>query len=234
MSVETVFHVGTSGFSYREWRPAFYPEGMKTADMLAFYARQLPSVELNNSFYRMPTEQNVQAWSDQVPLPFRFAIKAPRGITWSNRLVDCEELLERLFLRLKPLGDKLGCVFYLVPKFVQCDLAVLRSFLEQHPKGTRVALEFVHESWSVPEVHALLHAYGATVVASDKDDEPAPELATGAPWYYLRLRRLAYSDDELRAWRDQMRDAGVGDAFVFFKHEDTCAGPALARRFLAL
>lgn len=234
MPSETVFHVGTSGFSYDEWKPAFYPEGLKKALMLSFYADRLPSVELNNTFYRMPSEKNVQTWSEQVPATFRFAIKASRRITWSNKLVDCGELLDYLFGALKPLGDKLGCVFYQLPKYVKLDIEVLRAFVAAQPKGTKTAFEFVHDSWHVPEVFELLHEHGATVVASDKDGDPEPQLADGAPWIYLRLRRPAYDDSELRKWRERMQSSGATEAFVFFKHEDSCAGPALAKRFMSL
>lgn len=234
MADDTQIHVGTSGFSYDEWKPAFYPEDLKKAAMLSFYASQLSSVELNNTFYRMPSEKNVQVWSDQVPDTFRFSIKATKRMTWSQKLVDCEDLLEYLFKQLQPLGDKLGCVFYQLPKYVRCDLGVLRTFVEQQPEGVKTAFEFVHDSWQDPAVAELLHAHGAAIVGSDKDDAPAPELAPGAPWIYLRLRRSAYDDDELRAWQERIRSSGVSEAFVFFKHEDSCAGPALARRFLAL
>ena len=234
MADDTRIHVGTSGFSYDEWKPAFYPEGTKKAGILSYYASQLPSVELNNTFYRMPTEKNVTAWSEQVPDNFRFAIKAPRRFTWSNKLVDCGELLEHLFKMLLPLRAKLGCVFYQLPKFVRCDLEVLRAFLEEQPKDINTAFEFVHESWSEAAVFDLLHQHGSTAVVSDKDDAEEPELAAGAPWLYLRLRRSSYGDDELRKWRDRIAESGANEAFVFFKHEDSCAGPALARRFLAL
>jgi len=234
MASDPKIHVGTSGFSYVEWQPAFYPEGLKKAEMLSFYAGQLSSVELNNTFYRMPSEKHVQAWSEQVPDTFRFAIKATRRMTWSNKLVDCGELLDYLFKMLVPLGDKLGCVFYQLPKFVRCDLDVLRAFLDEQPKGIQTAFEFVHDSWGDPAVLQLLHAHGATQVLSDKDDEAVPELAVGAPWLYLRLRRSAYSDAELLGWRNRIKKSGASTAFVFFKHEDSCAGPALARRFLDL
>lgn len=230
----TRFHVGTSGFSYDEWRPAFYPDDLKKADMLRFYAERLPAVELNNTFYRMPSAKVVAGWSEQVPDGFRFAVKASKRITWSQKLVGCGDLLDYLFRSLEPLGAKLGCVFYQLPKYVRCDVDVLRAFLAEQRPGARIAFEFAHDSWAVPAVHELLHAHGATVVASDKDDGPPPALLPGAPWVYLRLRRQGYDDAELRAWRERIAALGVSDAFVFFKHEDSCAGPALAGRFLAL
>lgn len=225
--------VGTSGFSYDEWRPAFYPEDLKADAMLSFYAERLPAVELNNTFYRLPNAKLTAKWRAQVPASFRFAVKASQRLTWTQKLKDCGELLGVLFAALEPLGETLGCVFYQVPKWVRRDTGLLREFLQQQRAGTKVAFEFAHPSWDDDDARAVLREFGVAVVASDKDDMPPPVLADTSSWTYLRLRRGAYADDELRAWRDRVLARG-GAAFVFFKHEDSCAGPALARRFLAL
>jgi uncharacterized protein YecE (DUF72 family) len=226
-------HVGTSGFSYDEWRPAFYPEDLKKDAMLAFYAERLPAVELNNTFYRLPNAKMAARWRSQVPDGFRFAVKASQRLTWTQKLVDCGELLQVLFAAIAPLEQTLGCVFYQVPKWVRKDTAVLREFLGLQPAGTRVAFEFAHESWNDDDARAVLREFRAAVVASDKDDAPPPVLVDTAPWCYVRLRRTAYPDDELRGWRDRLRARFPDGGFVFFKHEDSCAGPALAKRFLA-
>ena len=225
-------HVGTSGFSYDEWRPAFYPDDLKKDAMLAFYAGRLPAVELNNTFYRLPNAKMAAKWRSQVPDTFRFAVKASQRLTWTQKLVDCGELLQVMFTAIEPLAETLGCVFYQVPKWVRKDAAVLRDFLALQPAGTRVAFEFAHESWNDDETRTLLREREAAVVASDKDEAPPPELVDTAPWCYVRLRRSAYADDELRAWRDRLQARFPAGGFVFFKHEDSCAGPALARRFL--
>ena len=112
-------HVGTSGFSYDEWRPAFYPDDLSKSDMLSFYAERLSAVELNNTFYRMPTAKMTAAWRAQVPPEFRFVVKATQRLTWTQKLKDCGELLQLLFTVLEPLGPSLGCVFYQVPKWVR-------------------------------------------------------------------------------------------------------------------
>jgi uncharacterized protein YecE (DUF72 family) len=230
----TAFHVGTSGFSYDEWRPAFYPDDLDKDAMLAFYSQRLPAVELNNTFYRMPSAKVVANWRQQVPAHFRFAVKATQRLTWTQKLANCGELLEHLFTVLAPLGDQLGCVFYQVPKWVRKDCGLLREFLQQQRPGVRVAFEFAHASWNDADAHSVLASHDVAVVASDKDDAAPPELLDTAKWLYLRLRRSAYSDDELRRWRDRIAARGTSDAFVFFKHEDACAGPALAARFLSL
>lgn len=224
--------VGTSGFSYDEWRPAFYPDDLKKDALLPFYAARLPSVELNNTFYRLPNAKTAAKWRAQVPASFRFAVKASQRLTWTQKLKDCGELLQVLFAAIEPLGETLGCVFYQVPKFVRKDVAVLRDFLALQPKGGRIAFEFAHPSWEEPDVRELLRTADAAVVASDRDELPPPELVDTSTWSYLRLRRASYTDDDLRRWRDRVQ--ARGPAFVFFKHEDSCAGPALAKRFLEL
>lgn len=233
-SPATRFHTGTSGFSYDEWRPAFYPDELKKDKMLAYYAERLPSVELNNTFYRMPSAKMVTTWSAQVPDTFRFAIKATQRLTWTQKLKDCGELLDVLFRVLQPLGDRLGCVFYQVPKWVRKDLDVLREFLALQQPGVRIAFEFAHASWFEDDALAALRERDAALVVSDKDGEAEPALTDTASWAYLRLRRAAYTDDDLRRWLDLLRTRGFRDVFLFFKHEDSCAGPALARRFLDL
>lgn len=229
-NAEALF-VGTSGFSYDEWRPAFYPDDLKKADMLTFYAERMSSVELNNTFYRTPRASTVEKWAQQVPDGFRFAVKAPKRFTWSLKLRDCRDSLDYLFEQLRPLGDRLGCVFFQVPKYVRGELDVIDAFLGDLPDAVRVAFEFAHDSWADPAIVARLHAAGATVVASDRDEDDEPVLHDDAPWRYLRLRRSGYDDEVLRRWRERVRGR---DAFVFFKHEDSCAGPALARRFVEL
>lgn len=233
MSAPTTFHVGTSGFSYDEWRPAFYPDELKKDAMLSFYAERLPAVELNNTFYRLPNAKMAAKWRAAVPAGFRFAVKASQRLTWTQKLKDCGELLQVLFTAIEPLGESLGCVFYQVPKWVRKDTALLREFLQQQRAGVKVAFEFAHASWLEPDALDVLRAHDVALVASDKDEAPPPELADTASWLYLRLRRAAYTDDDLRTWRDRIR-ARTATAFVFFKHEDSCAGPALARRFLDL
>lgn len=226
--------VGTSGFSYDEWRPAFYPDDLKKDAMLPFYAERLPAVEVNNTFYRMPNAKTVAKWRSQVPDGFRFAIKASQRFTWTQKLVGCDELAALLWKVLAPLGATLGCVFYQVPKWVRKDLDVLRAFLALQQAGVKVAFEFAHASWFEDDALAVLREHDVALVTSDRDEEPEPALRDTARWAYLRLRRTAYDDDALRRWHQRLRDGGFAEAFVFLKHEDSCAGPALARRFLEL
>lgn len=230
----TRFHVGTSGFSYDEWRPAFYPEDLAKDAMLSFYASQLRAVELNNTFYRMPSEKACATWRAQVGDDFRFAVKASKRITWSNKLVDCGELLDVLARVVRPLGETLGCVFYQLPKWVRKDCALLRDFLALPQPCPRVAFEFAHAGWLEDDAIAVLREHNAALVLSDRDDAAEPQFFDTADWAYLRLRRTGYDDDVLARWRDRLLQRGFADVFLFFKHEDSCAGPALARRFVDL
>jgi uncharacterized protein YecE (DUF72 family) len=232
--VSVRLHVGTSGFSYDEWRPAFYPDDLPADAMLSYYAERLPAVELNNTFYRMPKKATVEKWANQVPDGFVFAVKASQRITWTQKLKDCGELLGYLFDATEALGPKLGCVFYQLPKWVRKDTALLAEFLRQQRSGVRAAFEFAHASWLDADAVALLGQHDCAIVLSDRDDAPAPVLRPTGTWGYLRLRRAAYSDDDLKAWQQRIEATGFRDCFVFFKHEDSCAGPALARRFLDL
>lgn len=233
-AMSSSLHVGTSGFSYDEWRPAFYPDDLKKDAMLSFYAERLPAVELNNTFYRMPSAAMAAKWRAAVPDGFVFAVKASQRITWTQKLRDCGELVARLFEVVQPLGDALGCVFYQVPKWVRKDTGVLREFLALQPVDAKVAFEFAHDSWFEDDALAALRERNYAIVASDKDDADEPRLFDTADWLYLRLRRAAYDDEALRRWRERVTAPALRAAFVFFKHEDSCAGPALARRFLNL
>ncbi len=228
------WHIGTSGFSYAEWKGAFYPAAIKNDAMLAFYATRLGAVELNNTFYRMPRAEVVAKWAAQVPDAFRFAVKAPQRLTWTHKLRDCAEPLGWLFAAIEPLGPRLGCVFYQVPKFVRKDLEVLTTFLALQRPGVPVAFEFAHPSWLDDDAIAVLRQHDAAVVLSDKDGADTPALIDTGTWGYLRLRRAEYGDDDLRGWRQRIGERGWQRCFLFFKHEDSCAGPALAERFAAL
>lgn len=232
--MSTRLFVGTSGFSYAEWRPAFYPDGLKKDAMLGFYAARLPAVELNNTFYRMPSKKLAAKWAGEVPAGFSFAVKASQRITWTQKLKDCGELVAALFAAVAALGDRLGCVFYQLPKWVRKDVALLQDFLALQPAGVKVAFEFAHASWLEDDALAALRARDAALVLSDKDDGPTPELVDTGSWGYLRLRRAQYSDGDLQGWHERIGARPWQQCFVFFKHEDSCAGPALARRFLEL
>ena len=223
---------GTSGFSYKEWKGSFYPEDLPQRGWLSHYAGQLPAVEINNTFYRMPKREVLEGWAAQVPEAFRFAIKASRRITHIRRLKDASEEVGYLLGNLAFLGDRLGAVLFQLPPNLRADRPRLEAFLDLLDESTPAVFEFRHESWRDSAITALLRDRGVALCVAETDDEPARELTAPAPLGYMRLRRSDYDPAALAAWNGRVEEAGFEDAYVFFKHEDQ--SPALALDFQAL
>ncbi len=221
---------GTSGFSYDGWTGTFYPEDLPADKRLAFYATQLPAVEINNTFYRMPKPELLAGWAAQVPAGFRFALKASQRITHIKRLREVDGEVKFLLGSARQLGDKLGPVLFGLPPNLKKDVPRLAAFLALLPSDTKAAFEFRNPTWMDPEVHALLKSVGAALCIAEDEKGTTPFEAT-APWGYLRLRREDYTEADLAAWAEKVRGAGWDEAYVFFKHEEEGAAPALARRF---
>ena len=224
---------GTSGFSYKEWCGEFYPDKLQPKAMLAHYATRLPVVEINNTFYRMPNAAAIQGWRGQVPDSFRFAIKVPRRISHIKRLRDCGAEVAALLTVLADLGPRLGSLLVQLPPHARCDEAALAEFLGHFPVGSRVAFEFRNDTWHVPAVFTLLESRNAALVQSESDESFEP-LPWTADWAYLRLRRVAYTTEDLERWLERLEASRVSEAQVFFKHEDGATGPKLAAALLAL
>lgn len=225
---------GTSGFSYKEWKGPFYPEKLKNPDMLGFYAERLPTVEINNTFYRMPKPEMLATWAEQVPAGFRFVIKAPQRITHQARLADCEDSVRLLWQACTALGDKLGPILFQLPPYFRKDVERLRTFVAALPDDCRAVFEFRHESWFDDDVYETLRQAGCPLCIADTDDDHQPPLVSCADRGYLRLRRSGYTDAELAAWHDRIAAQPWNEAFVFFKHEDEGLAPMLATKFTAL
>jgi uncharacterized protein YecE (DUF72 family) len=227
-------HVGTSGFSFAEWKGSFYPADLPAKEMLRFYAGRLGTVEINNTFYRMPKPETLAAWAEQVPARFRFTLKAPQRITHWKRLVEAGDDTAYFLESAASLGERLGALLFQLPPHFKQDLPRLEAFLPALATSAgSVAFEFRHESWEDPAVHAALAGAGCAVCASETDESPAT-WAPGAPFGYLRLRKTDYDDAALRAWAGRLREQSWQRAFVYFKHEDEGRGPALAARFLEI
>jgi uncharacterized protein YecE (DUF72 family) len=228
-----VIYVGTSGYNYPEWKGRFYPETLAAAKMLAYYAERLTSVEINYTFYRMPTSKLVTGWAAQVPEGFKFTLKAPKRITHDRRLKDVAEPLRGFCEAAAELGPRLGALlFQLAPNFKK-DLTVFDAFLEQLPPRVCGAFEFRHESWLDEEVYARLRARNLALCIADSEKRSTPIIST-ADYAYLRLRDEGYSDDDIREWARKITDlaAGCRETYVYFKHEDAGKGPEFARRLL--
>jgi uncharacterized protein YecE (DUF72 family) len=227
-------YTGTSGWSYKEWKGPFYPETLKNEAMLAFYAERLSTVEVNNTFYRMPAPSALAKWREQVPPAFRFVLKASRRITHVNRLRDAAGAVSFLIDGAAELGETLGAFLFQLPPNMKKDAARLRDFLETLPQGAPSAFEFRHVSWFDDEVYTALADRGASLcVAESGEENDTPRVAT-AGWGYLRLRRVEYDDAALAEWCRWVRAQSWSRAYVFFKHEDAGTGPRLAARFSEL
>jgi uncharacterized protein YecE (DUF72 family) len=224
-------HAGTSGFAYKEWKPTFYPEDLAASGFLRYYAERLQTVEINNSFYRMPSRKVVDGWAAEVPEHFRFAVKASRRITHFKRLNDVAGELEFLFGNLTALGGRLGPVLFQLPPNMVKDVARLRDFLMQLPPGRSHVLEFRHSSWFDDEVYDALRESGVALCVTEDEDVCDP-IVTTAKFGYLRLRRDSYGKPELQEWVERVRSQGWKEVYVYFKHETSA--PNLALELAAL
>ena len=223
---------GTSGFSYAEWRGRFYPEGLPGDQMLRFYAERLPSVEINNTFYRMPKPELLAGWGDGAPDQFTFALKATRRITHQQKLADVEQDVQYFFEVAEALGDKLGPVLFQLPPFLKKDIGVLRAFLPLVPAGKRAALEFRHPSWFSDDVYAALAERNVALVGGDlEESEKSPPLVVTADFGYLRLRRLDYDPAGVADWGTRIAAQKWQSVYAYFKHE--ALGPMFAEALLA-
>jgi uncharacterized protein YecE (DUF72 family) len=224
---------GTSGYSFKEWRGHFYPENMPANEMLSYYAGRLATVEINNTFYRMPSETMLARWATEVPADFAFTLKAPRRITHEKRLVEAGPDATEFLRRAATLEDKLGVLLFQLPPYLKKDLARLTDFLEQLPAGPRVAVEFRHDSWQSDDIYEALRTYGAMLCVTDTDEGDTPFVST-SDCGYLRLRRTHYDDADLRAWLDRIAAQPLARIYVYFMHEDDSLGTRFAQRLMEL
>ena len=225
--------VGTSGYSYKEWKGSFYPEDLPATKMLEFYATRFDTVEINNTFYRMPDEKMLAKWAEQVPDSFTFVLKAPQRITHQKKLAGAGDDVRQLFDVATALGPQLGPVLFQLPPFSRKDAPKLREFLGVLPPKARVAFEFRHDSWCDDEIYSILRERDVPLCLSDTDEvtDPNAVVIPTASWGYLRLRRTEYSADGLAEWAARVERQPWSEAYVFFKHEEEGKGPKFAEEF---
>jgi uncharacterized protein YecE (DUF72 family) len=230
--VTTRLLAGASGYAFKEWKGTFYPEKIKPEDMLAYYAERLPTVEINNTFYRMPNVEMLKTWLAATPEQFRFAIKASRRITHIARLKPeaAADSVTFLYRNLAALGDKRGPVLFQLPPNFKKDLPRLESFLRLLPEDHRAAFEFRNDGWFSEDVYDALKAVSASLCLSEREDNAPPPLVETAPWGYVRLRLETYSDDDLRAWARRLQETSWRQTHVYFMHEPTA--PAYAQKLM--
>lgn len=225
--------VGTSGYNYPEWRGTFYPEKFSTSKMLAYYAERFATVEINYTFYRMPTEKLLAGWAEGTPESFTFTLKAPRRITHDSKLQRCEDLLQSFCRTSRTLGPKLATLLFQLPPAFKKDVQVLAAFVDLLPEGTRAAFEFRHPSWLEAETYEILRRRNVALCVADSEKLSTPVEMT-ADYAYFRLRDEGYQQSDIERWAATIkRLEGVKDAFVYFKHEEQGLGPDFARRLIA-
>jgi uncharacterized protein YecE (DUF72 family) len=227
--------VGTSGYSYPEWKGSFYPPTLAAAKMLPFYAQHFGTVEINATFYRMPTAKTVAAWASQVPPHFRFTLKASKRITHDKRLKDVADPVRGFLAAAAELGPQLATVLFQLPPNFKQDLAVFDAYLETLPPGLRAAFEFRHASWWNDEVYARLRARNLALCVADSEARSTPVVTT-ADYGYLRLRDEGYQEADIARWAGVVRDLDtrLKDVFVYFKHEDEGKGVQFGQRLIEL
>jgi uncharacterized protein YecE (DUF72 family) len=225
--------VGTSGFSYKEWLGKFYPDKLPADRMLGYYAERFDTVEINNTFYRMPAETMLARWAAETPAGFEFTLKAPRRITHDRRLREAESDVAEFCRRAATLGERMGALLFQTPPFLKKDLPRLRDFLALLPQPARAAFEFRNDSWQDDGVYAALRERGAMLCVTDTDEGDTPFVAT-CERGYLRLRRTHYDDAELAQWAQRIAAQPLERAYVYFMHEDDALGTRFAQRLKQL
>ena len=232
----THFWVGVSGFSYASWIGEFYPKGTAAGAMLSAYSTKLNSVEINSTFYHMPTQTTTRKWAHSTRDDFRFSFKANRKITHFKKLKDSTAEVEVFLKGLNPLQEKLGCVLIQLPPYLKSDFNLLETFLAQKPTGSiKFTFEFRHASWFTSQLNALLSKYDAALCVADSEGMK-PVLERTARFAYARLRQDTYSKDELKNWSKRIRDFARDseDCFIYFKHDETGNAANMATDFEAM
>jgi uncharacterized protein YecE (DUF72 family) len=228
-------HVGTSGYNYPEWRGTFYPEDLPAKEMFRYYSGRFRTVEINYTFYRMPTAKTTSAWLAQAPQAFTYALKAPRRITHELRLKGTDDAVRYFCESARVLASHLGPLLFQLPPNLKCDQARLEAFLSTLPADLRAAFEFRHDSWLTEAVFEALETHGVALCIADFGDKTTPVRAT-ARHLYFRLRDEGYQQADLERWADALARLAPGrdDAFVYFKHEEEGKGPEFARTFVEI
>ena len=221
--------VGTSGYNYPEWKGSFYPEKLPAAKMLPYYAQAFTTVEINYTFYRMPNEKLLTGWAAATPDTFTFTLKAPRRITHDSKLQHVEDALQAFCRTARTLGPRLATLLFQLPPNFKKDGAVLRSFVDLLPEGTRAAFEFRHPSWFDTETFDTLRSRNVALCIADSEKLSSPVEMT-ADYAYFRLRDEGYQQPDIERWAETIRGLpAVDEVFVYFKHEESGKGPEFAK-----
>ena len=226
--------VGTSGYNYPEWKGSFYPQTLPAAKMLPYYAERFPTVEINYTFYRAPSEKILQGWDAATPERFKLTLKAPKRITHDARLRDCADRVRQFLETAAVLGPKLGALLFQLPPNLKKDVALFDAFLDAFPPRVCAAFEFRHVSWLDEEIYARLRARNMALCVADSEKLSTPVEVT-ADYGYFRLRDEGYGSADIERWARviEERTRQCRDVYVYFKHEESGKGPQFARELIA-
>lgn len=219
--------IGTSGYSYPEWKGSFYPADISTKKMFGYYSERFPTVEINATFYRMPTDKLVTGWVESAPAGFRYTFKAPKVITHIKRLKDCTDHLTFFLGRADRLGAHRAALLFQLPPFMKKDVPLLKDFLSLVGREHRAAFEFRNATWHEDDVYTALSDAGAALCVADSEKMTTPLVAT-ASWGYFRLRDEGYERADIARWHAQIAAQKWEEAYVYFKHEDAGKGAQFA------
>ena len=229
--------VGTSGYNYPEWKGGFYPSDLAASKMLPYYASKFPTVEINYTFYRMPTPKLIAGWRAQVPPAFRFTLKAPKRITHDKRLrpAEVESSVSGFLTAAAELGPQMAALLFQLPPNFKKDVGLLKEFLALLPPKTTAAFEFRNASWLEEDVFDALRARNIALCIADSETRETPLVQT-ADYAYFRLRDEGYGDADIATWTETAKHAATTakDVFVYFKHEDEGKGAAFGQQMMAL
>src|SRR3989441_5483844 len=225
-------YVGTSGYSYKEWKGTFYPDELPDKQMLRFYGERFRAVEINNTFYRMPKASVLESWAAAVPADFKFVLKASHRITHMQRLKDSDDSVSYLLEVAGALKERLGPLLFQLPPYLKKDAPRLGEFLGLLPPDRPAAFEFRHQSWFDEEVFGLLREHQAVLCIAEAENDLEIPFVSTADWGYLRLRRPDYGDADLKTWAERVRRQDWRGALIFFKNEGGGEGPQKGKRVL--
>jgi uncharacterized protein YecE (DUF72 family) len=237
-----MIRIGCSGWHYKHWLGNFYPERLPAKRMLECYLRTFDTVELNNSFYRLPERTTFEAWAEQVPKGFLFSVKASRFLTHQKKLLDPEEPLDRLLTNASGLGKKLGPILFQLPPNLHVDPHRLENVLTLLPKGLHYTFEFRHESWFVQEIYDLLEKYRASLCIYDLGGFQSP-IETTTNYTYIRLHGPSrqkywgsYSDEQLKEWAKRIRkwSASMKAIYLYFDNDPEGFAPRNAQTLMKM
>jgi uncharacterized protein YecE (DUF72 family) len=230
MNATPPIFIGTSGFSYPEWKGTFYPEDLPSKQYLHFYAEYFKTTEINNTFYRIPTFQLTESWYGQVPADFSFTLKLSQAITHRKKLKNAEAEMERFLDGSTGLKEKLGTILVQLPPYFRKDYEVLEKFLENYSSKAKLAFEFRHDSWYITETYDILKKYNSAFAVVEAEDQQAVREVTSG-FIYMRLRKGDYDKKELKDWAEWISKQNAA-VYCYLKHDEKA--PILAQQLIDL